>query len=311
MPSHQKISRDPAIINPPLQQWQSDAVKLSDDLGELSFHCAESNGVLAAAVVSQIDVVEHFSPSPDSIYLAMLEHLPPGSMLDGLNLPTQGLAVVQGGSQHLARTLPGSRWTELTLPLEMLEHIQLDPEPLLRYLRRSGAGLIPQLSPAASALSGHLHTLLANPQAAALDSPNAVTALVLAASDVLNEWAGRPPVKPDAGRNGYYRALGRALEYIEASYAEQISLAGIAAHAACSPRHLQQAFQTLLSTTPLRYLKARRLARTRQLLLRPRGNALSVGEAAHAAGFLHRGRFSAAYQQHYGELPAASIGARH
>ena len=311
MPSHQKTSRDPAIINPPLQQWQSDAVKLSDDLSELSYRCAESDGVLAATVDSQIDVVDHFSPSPDSIYLAMLEHLPVGSMLDGLNLPTQGLVVVQGGNQHLAHTLPGSRWSELTVPLDMLEHIQLDPEPLLRYLRHSKAGLSPHLSPAASTLSGHLHSLLANPHAAALDSPNAVTALLLAAGDVLIEWAGRPPVKPDAHRNGYYRALGRALEYIEAAYAEPISLPDIAAHAACSPRHLQQAFQTLLSTTPLRYLKARRLARARQLLLTSRGNAHSVGEAAHAAGFLHRGRFSAAYQRHYGELPAASIAARY
>ncbi len=37
--------------------------------------------------------------------------------------------------EHVARTLPGSRWTELTVPLAMLEHNQLDLDPLLRRVR--------------------------------------------------------------------------------------------------------------------------------------------------------------------------------
>ena len=93
----------------------------------------------------------------------------------------------------------------------------------------------PHPIPAASTLSGRLHALLAllaSPQTAAPDNPNVVTALILAADDVLREWAGRPPLKPGACRSGSYRALRRALEHIKANYAEPISLPDIAAHAA-------------------------------------------------------------------------------
>ena len=306
MPIEHKKSLDPAVIAPPLEDWQSDAVKLSDSAGEISIRYTEHDGVVAAAVASQIDILDHFCPSPDSIYLAVIEHAPAGSTLDDLNLSRQGLVVLEGGTQHLARTLPGSRWTELTVPLAMLEHNQLDPEPLLRRLHNAQSCLATHIGPASQALNELLQTSMRGPLSAApLQAADGINALVLAAGDALNEWARRPPAKADAYRAGYYRVLKRALEYIEANYAEDIGTGAIASHAACSTRQLQQAFQTLLSTTPLRYLKARRLARARQLLLHPGRSAVSIGEVASTAGFMHRGRFSAAYRQHYGELPAA------
>ena len=302
-------SRDPTVIAPPLADWHSSPIKISNGPGEVSVHSAERDGVLATAVASDIDMLEHFSPSPDSIYLAVIEHGPSGSTLDGLGLPRQGLVVAQGGTQHLAHTLAGIRWTEITVPLAMLEHNQLDPEPLLRRLRSVEFGLTPHIGPAAQILSRLLRVGLTGPLSASgpLHGADGVSALVLAAGDALNEWANHPPAIADACRAGYYRVLKRALEYIEENYADNIGTVAIATHAACSPRQLQQAFQSLLSTTPLGYLKARRLARARQLLLRPGGNMVSIGEAAGAAGFKHRGRFSAAYRQYYGELPVASI----
>ncbi len=310
MSVYQKSSRDPAVISPPLEQWQSNAVRLSSGDGEVSYHCAVHDGVIAAAVSSQIDMLEHFSPSPDSLYLAIIDHAPDGSMIDGLKLPGRGLLVLHGGREHVARTLPGSRWTELTVPLAMLEHNQIDPDPLLRRLRKIEFSLTPYVGPAAGDLRGLLYRALAGQTSAPLDGPNGVTALLLAAVSALNEWSDRPPAKLETCRTGYYRVINRALDFIEGSYAGDIGLPDIAGYASCSPRQLQKAFTSVLGTTPLRYTKARRLARVRQLLLRPGGNAVSVSEAAGAAGFHHRGHFSADYRQYFGELPAASIVAR-
>ena len=215
-----------------------------------------------------------------------------------------------GGGDYLARTVPGSRWTELTVPLAMLEHNQLDPDRILRRLRHAGK----RLSPRVGAAAGRLQTLLRNGLQRAggtslLHGPQATAPLLLAAVGAIEEWSGSAPGDPPrSSRHGHYRVVRRATEFIAAHYSQDIGLPAIASHAACSPRQLQLAFKSVLGTTPLRYVKAVRLARARALLLRPGANAVSVSEAASAVGFNHRGRFSADYRRQYGELPAASIG---
>ena len=76
-----------------------------------------------------------------------------------------------------------------------------------------------------------------------------------------------------------------------------ISLAPCYAHAC----------QTVLRTSPMRYLKQLRLNRARMLLRKGSHEVTSVSECAHFAGFSHLGRFSADYRRTFGESPSQTL----
>ncbi|KQO64882.1 helix-turn-helix transcriptional regulator [Curtobacterium sp. Leaf261] len=107
----------------------------------------------------------------------------------------------------------------------------------------------------------------------------------------------------------------RAMDYIEASAGLPISTEDIAAAVGLSARGLQQAFQRDLSTTPHDYLRNVRLGNVRRDLLRssigrassPARPYDSVSTTAARWGFVHLGRFSAAYRARFDELPSATL----
>jgi len=72
-----------------------------------------------------------------------------------------------------------------------------------------------------------------------------------------------------------------------------------------SVRTLQTALRTWRSTTPSVFLREARLERVRECLLSGE-DGRSITEIAMQAGFMHLGRFSAAYQKKYGENPSAT-----
>ena len=61
-------------------------------------------------------------------------------------------------------------------------------------------------------------------------------------------------------------AVRRALDFIEANLAEPITMSDIARHVNMSVRAIQQGFQAELGTTPMNYLRDRRLERVREEL---------------------------------------------
>lgn len=97
-------------------------------------------------------------------------------------------------------------------------------------------------------------------------------------------------------------AMRRALAFIDHHAGDDLSLQDIAAAGGCSPRALQEAFRRHLDTTPTAHLRARRLVGVRREL--HEHPERSVAEVAHAWGFLHLGRFAAAYRREFGELPS-------
>ena len=104
---------------------------------------------------------------------------------------------------------------------------------------------------------------------------------------------GRSPLRP--------RPLRRALEFIEENLSEQMTLGDLASAAGCSVRTLGDTFREHFGCSPTTYVRDQRLARVRADLL---GGEASVSTAAYQRGFTHLGRFAAAYQQRYGELPS-------
>lgn len=99
----------------------------------------------------------------------------------------------------------------------------------------------------------------------------------------------------------------RALEHIEARYAEPLSLDELARTAALSRFHFSRVFREQVGKSPYAYLQHVRLQRAAELLGRGRA---SVTEAAYGTGFTDLGRFGRKFKQAYGCTPSAFAAAR-
>jgi len=72
-----------------------------------------------------------------------------------------------------------------------------------------------------------------------------------------------------------------------------------------SSRALHKAFKEYRDTTPMRFLRDRRLEGVRAELLEAPSH-VTVAEVAYAWGYVNLGRFAEVYRQRYGELPSAT-----
>lgn len=97
----------------------------------------------------------------------------------------------------------------------------------------------------------------------------------------------------------------RAVEdYIDANLAEPLGLDDLLAVAGTSARTLQTAFLRHRGTTPMRFLRDRRLERARaEILRRPHARLTDI---AIECGFGHLGRFAQHYRERFGEPPSRS-----
>lgn len=101
--------------------------------------------------------------------------------------------------------------------------------------------------------------------------------------------------------------LRRALDYIMADPSTAPSLEDIARSSGASAKTLQRAFHLHYGASVMEFVRSRRLERAHQQLLAADPSVTSVTEIAHANGFVHMSRFSAAYQLRFGELPSKTL----
>ncbi|TDX78645.1 AraC-like DNA-binding protein [Rathayibacter sp. PhB151] len=99
-----------------------------------------------------------------------------------------------------------------------------------------------------------------------------------------------------------------AVEFVHENAHLPIGPIEIAAAAHLSVRGLQVAFQRLLGTTPLQYVRDVRLDRVHADLRLGDPARSSVAGTARSWGFGHLGRFSAAYASRFGEYPSRTLG---
>jgi len=107
---------------------------------------------------------------------------------------------------------------------------------------------------------------------------------------------------PQAAAVPFY--VKRAEAYIEAHFAEPLSLADLAAQAGVSARSLQSGFQNFRNITPMGFLRAVRLRRAHEALLVADPAAVTVTQIALACGFAHLGEFGTAYRRVFGVTPS-------
>ncbi|HEX3288187.1 MAG TPA: AraC family transcriptional regulator [Mycobacterium sp.] len=101
--------------------------------------------------------------------------------------------------------------------------------------------------------------------------------------------------------------LRRAIDYLESNVDNDIALAEIADAIHVTPRAVQYMFRKHLDTTPLQYLRQRRLHHAHQDLLE--GDRLhdTVNAIAARWGFTHSGRFAVMYRETYGQSPHTTL----
>lgn len=103
-------------------------------------------------------------------------------------------------------------------------------------------------------------------------------------------------------------AVRRAIEYIEEHLAEPIELADLARHVGRSPRSIQAGFRQDLDTTPISYIRDRRLDRVRAALMQAvPDERVTVTELAQRWGFSHLGSFAVLYRKRFGESPSQTL----
>ncbi len=101
--------------------------------------------------------------------------------------------------------------------------------------------------------------------------------------------------------------IRRAEAYIRACVADPISMTDISKCVGVSSRTLFKGFRQYLNTTPMAYLKARRLECVRRSLLAAEPNCDRIADIALKWGFSNLGHFAADYRQAFGELPSETL----
>lgn len=104
------------------------------------------------------------------------------------------------------------------------------------------------------------------------------------------------------------RVVRRVVELIESAPETAFTVADLAACAGVSERSLHAAFRRQLGTSPMAYVRRRRIEQAHDELLRldPAGGA-KVTDVALRYGFAHTGRFAAAYRARFGEPPSVTL----
>lgn len=104
------------------------------------------------------------------------------------------------------------------------------------------------------------------------------------------------------------RVVRRVVELIDSTPEAALTVADLALCAGVSERSLHAAFRRQLGTSPMAYVRRRRLEHAHDELLRldPSSGA-KVTDVALRYGFAHTGRFAAAYRARFGEPPSATL----
>ncbi|MDX2484372.1 MAG: AraC family transcriptional regulator [Pseudodonghicola sp.] len=127
-----------------------------------------------------------------------------------------------------------------------------------------------------------------------------MTGLIEAVDNNYSGFLGRP-----TGSAAPHK-LRRAEDYIEARLDQPLTLEEIARAAGTSARSLQMAFRQFRGTTPLNFLRDRRLDKVHQALSKARPGS-TVTDIASAWGFTHLGRFSQSYRDRFGQPPSDTL----
>jgi AraC-like DNA-binding protein len=151
---------------------------------------------------------------------------------------------------------------------------------------------------------------LDRPGAGALAGAEARRAIETTLLMLFLDCALDPPGEGKAQRQTATEARVRRVEdWIEAGFAEPVTVDHLARVAGVSVRALQNACRRWRGCTPMELLRRRRLHAAREALLEA-GPTGSVTAVATGCGFFNFGRFAGDYRRRFGETPSQTLAAR-
>jgi AraC-like DNA-binding protein len=107
---------------------------------------------------------------------------------------------------------------------------------------------------------------------------------------------------------GGRRVVREAMDFIDAHLRDRVTMPDIARGVHMSIRTVQQGFREELGTTPMLYLRDRRLERARADLTDGLpSDGVTVTEVAERWGFHHLGSFAQLYRKRWGESPSETL----
>lgn len=97
------------------------------------------------------------------------------------------------------------------------------------------------------------------------------------------------------------------IEYMEKRVGEPISLSDLSLISELRPRSLINAFEAITGSSPMTYLRARRLMHVRRTLENAKCEKVRIIDVAADWGFFHMGHFASAYRAMFGETPSQTL----
>lgn len=110
------------------------------------------------------------------------------------------------------------------------------------------------------------------------------------------------PIEQPAEQERYFRELLPVIRHIESHFADNISMAGMAALAGLSATHFNRRFRQLLRMTPTNYLRSVRVQAARHRL---DATTRTLAVIAHETGFTDQSHFTRCFREATGMTPRA------
>lgn len=275
-----------------LDGWNQDYLQLSAGAFAGEIREARAGGIRVFVERVQQSVWQTGQLPGGMLALGVPLHADGEGMFCGTTCGADALHVFSGASGFEFRSSRQHTMLAIEMPLPQAAL----PPP------RPGAWRMP-----ADALAALRTTLLAlfdtaATQPMALD-PLAVTAAV---GDALLDTIGlacAPATRPGGASGAPWTLVQRARALVHRRPEQIFTVAALCQELGVSRRSLQNAFQQVMGTGPLAYLKAVRMRQARRALLQ----GSPVTEAATASGFWHFGHFSQDYLAMFGERPSQTL----
>lgn len=293
-----------------LNDWQANYQQLGAGKFESSFDLYVSEGLNVTDQYCNRKMLASGVPPRGQIALFMLFNEGDRGIFNGKALQDNEVFIMRNGSEGTLKTPAHLRMINLQIPearlsqaLMSMADCELDhfiPNTHRMTLPRDTIHHLTELSAHVLGNTGESSIR----QAAGTRQHEAEELLI---STLVTGLTTPHKVRGETGRKNRRKCVLSAREYIDNHLSHPFGLETLAREIGASTRTLEAAFRETYDTTPLRYVKTRRLHAARRLLLQADDPNLTVTDAALKSGFSHMSYFSRDYKTLFGEYPSETL----
>jgi AraC family ethanolamine operon transcriptional activator len=294
-----------------LNEWQADYRQLGGGAFESSFKLFRSDSLSITDQYCNRETGAVGVPPPHQIPLFLVLNRGNRGIFNGSALKENEAFVMRPGSEGSYRNPPHLRMINLQIPEVRLREAlgAMADKDLDHLIPDSHRMTLPEQT--IRRLTAFAETLLGGGGDLQSKDPSGIwrrEAEDYLISTLVSGLGTTTDVESRAGRRNRMAYVASARDYIEAHLDTPLGLETLAREVGVTLRTLELAFRESFDTTPLRFVKNRRLHAVRRRLRDARDPALTVTEIAHTCGFNHMGHFARDYRSLFGEIPSVTLG---